>query len=117
MSQFEELKERLVHFRDERDWGQFHTVKNLMNAISIEAGELQELVLWKTDEEVSELMKDPEFSKELHSECADILNFLIMMSHVADFDIVEAAQKKIDENDKRYPVAKAKGTSKKYTEL
>ena len=117
MSRYHDLKKRLIQFRDKRDWKQFHTIKNLMDAISIEAGELQELALWKTEADITELMKDPEFKAELESECADILNFLIMMSDVADFDLIDASQKKIDENEKRYPVDKAKGSAKKYTKL
>jgi len=117
MSDLSDLKKRLIQFREKRDWKQFHTLKNLMTALSIEVGELQELSLWKTDEEVSELLKNPEFKKSLESECADILNFLVMISDAGDFDLIEAANRKISKNDERYPADKAKGTAKKYSEL
>ena len=93
MSDLKALKEQLIQFRDERDWEQFHTLKNLVSALSIEVGELQQLSLWKTDEEVEALLKDPAFRKKLMDECADVLNFLTLISNLTDFDLVEAAKR------------------------
>lgn len=113
----EQLKKRLEDFRNERNWKQFHDLKNLSIALSIEASELCELTLWKSNDEVQVELKEKEFVKSVQDECADILNYLILISSELDFDLIDAANKKVDDNAKKYPADKAFGTSKKYTEL
>lgn len=112
MSEFSEIIEALQKFRDDRDWKQFHDSKNLATAISIEAAELNELFLWKTIKESEEV----ELSK-LKEELADVLSFAFLLAAKHDLDVKEIILEKIEENDKKYPVSKAKGTAKKYNEL
>lgn len=100
---------KLIDFRDQRDWEQFHNSKDLALAISIEAGELLELFLWKGNEDVNE--------DKLKEELADILSYCFYLAHKHDLDIYEIISDKINKNNNKYPVDKAKGTAKKYTEL
>lgn len=111
----DELIERLREFRKSRDWEQFHDPKNLAEAISIEAGELLELFLWKTTEQSVELSADE--VSHLEEEVADILIFLIYLADAFNIDLFAAAFNKIEKNEQKYPVEKAKGSSKKYSEL
>lgn len=104
-----EVINRLRQFRDDRDWKQFHNPKDLALALSIEAGELLETFLWKSAEDA-----DIESVKE---ELADVFAFAFLMADAYDFDVEQIILEKIDKNEKKYPVEKAKGTARKYTEL
>ncbi len=110
-----DLMETILVFRDRRDWAQFHDPKNLAEAISIEAGELLEHFLWKTPQESRKITKEKR--ERLASEIADILIFSMLFAHEAKIDIEKAIRKKIGHNEVRYPVDKAKGSAKKYTEF
>lgn len=109
MNDIQLLTQKLLEFRDARDWEQFHNPKDLALAISVEAGELLELFLWKKPEDA-----DKEKVKE---ELADILSFALLLANKYDLDITQIITDKILINDTKYPVEKAKGTAKKYTEL
>ncbi|WP_460218553.1 nucleotide pyrophosphohydrolase [Psychroserpens sp. MEBiC05023] len=109
MSEIKNLIEKLIEFRNARDWEQFHNSKDLALAISIEAGELLELFLWKENEDVKK--------EKLEEELADIISFCLLLAEKHNMDITKIVEKKIKENDKKYPVEKAKGTAKKYNEL
>jgi NTP pyrophosphatase (non-canonical NTP hydrolase) len=113
----DELRRQLLAFRDARDWRQFHTVRNLVMSASIEAGELLETVQWESDEEIAALVADPAQRKHLEHECADVLMYLLLTADAAGFDLVEAAAEKLQLNEARYPVEKAKGKSTKYSDL
>ncbi len=117
LDKLKHLKKLIIEFRDDRDWSQFHSLKNLSTALSIEAAELSELTLWKSDEEVMDAIKDEEFSKDLQNECADILNYLILISDLGGFDIIEAAIDKVAQNSIKYPVEKSRGKATKYSKL
>ncbi len=117
MGRFDELKEQVLDFRDARDWSQFHTLKNLSMALSIEAAELEELMLWKSDEDIQASLKDTEFQENLQQECADILNYLVLIAHAGNFDIVDAALSKTKVNNEKYPVEKSRGTATKHNKL
>lgn len=109
MSDIEDLIKTILKFRDERDWEQFHNSKDLALAISIEASELLELFLWKENEDA-----DPEKLKE---ELADILTFSFLLAEKHGLDIKEIIESKISQNAEKYPVEKAKGSAKKYSDL
>ncbi len=111
----EELKSDVVKFRDNRDWKQFHDPKNLSEAISIEAAELLEHFLWKTIEE-SRTLEDDRLNG-IKEEVSDIVIYSILLSEELDFDILKEAKKKLEQNRKKYPKDKARGLSKKYTDL
>ena len=114
----EELTRRLVAFRDARDWKQFHTLKNLLLSLALEAAEALELAQWKTDEELdAALGTDEKLRARLEEECADVLLYLLLIAEKAGFDLAEAAARKIELNARKYPVEKAKGRADKYNEL
>ncbi|GAA0815558.1 nucleotide pyrophosphohydrolase [Clostridium tertium] len=103
----EEIKNRIKKFRDDREWSQFHTPDNLAKAISIESAELLEHFLW-----------DDNYNKEeVCEELADVMIYCLQMADYLGVNIEEIMDKKMDKNEKKYPVEKAKGTSKKYTEF
>lgn len=112
-----ELTRRLVAFRDERDWRQFHSLKNLMVSVGIETGELLELVQWASDEELERRPDDPHFKRRLGEECADVLLYLLLVCERAGIDLAQAAADKIAANARKYPADKAHGKATKYTEL
>lgn len=109
MSDLKEITDVLIEFRNERDWEQFHNPKDLAVALNIEAGELLETFLWKSHEEA-----DREKVKE---ELADVLAYSFLLAEKYDFDIKDIVLEKIRKNGEKYPVEKARGTAKKYSEL
>ncbi len=111
------LTERLLEFRDERDWKQFHSLKNLILSLNLEAAELLELTQWKSDEQTEEARHDPEFRVRLEEECSDVLLYLLLISERAGIDLLDAASEKITKNALKYPVDKSKGSARKYDEL
>ncbi|SHE46133.1 nucleotide pyrophosphohydrolase [Pedobacter caeni] len=109
MNSWKDLQDILLKFRNERNWEQFHNPKDLALALSIEAAELNELFLWKKPEEADvEKIKD---------ELADVFAYAILLAEKYDLDINEIVKNKVAKNAGKYPVDKAKGTSKKYNEL
>ena len=105
MSDISALTAAVQAFRDARDWRQFHSLRNLIVSLNLEAAELLELTQWKTDAE------------ELRDECADILLLLLLVADKAGFDLPAAAWAKLAKNESKYPVAKAYGSRAKYTEF
>ncbi len=112
-----ELTSRLVEFRDARNWKQYHTLKNLVVSLNLEAAELLELTQWLTDEQFESASTEMEVSQQIKDECADIFNYLLLIAEHHGFDLAAAAQAKIAGNEARYPVEKAYGKSTKYTRL
>jgi len=101
------VRKRIRKFREDREWGQFHTPDNLAKAISIESAELLEHFLW-----------DNNFDKEeVCDELADVIIYCLHMADSLDVNIEDIINSKMNKNEKKYPVEKAKGTSKKYNEL
>ena len=117
MSDLKALTAALLKFRDERDWQQFHTLRNLMTSLNLEASELLELSQWKSDAEIDALPDDPVGREALRDECADILRYLLLIADKCGIDLVEAAQAKLFKNAAKYPVEKAFGSREKYTRL
>ncbi|SEF49123.1 nucleotide pyrophosphohydrolase [Nitrosomonas ureae] len=105
----QEITQALLKFRDERDWAQFHTAKDLALALNIEAGELLEAFLWKSSEQA-----DIDKVKE---ELADVLAFAFLLAEKYDFDVKQIVLEKIEKNALKYPVEKSRGSAKKYTDL
>lgn len=112
MEKYQEVINELIKFRDERDWQQFHDSKNLALAISIEAAELNEVFLWKKDNEVENVNPD-----KIKEELADVLSFSFLLAEKHNLDIFQIVLDKVKRNAEKYPVDKAKGTAKKYDEL
>ncbi len=111
----EDLKQRLRTFAEERDWVQFHSPKNLAMALSVEIAEIVEHFQWLTEEQSKNLPKEKQ--EEVEPELADTLIYLIRLADQLDIDLLAAVNSKIEVNERKYPVDKAKGSAKKYTEL
>jgi len=109
VTDLQEITQALLKFRNEREWEQFHNPKDLALAISIEAGELLELFLWKKAEDANQ--------EKIKDELADVLSFALLLAEKYGFDVKEIMLNKIDQNAQKYPVEKAKGNAKKYDEL
>jgi len=109
------VAERLRKFASDRDWNKFHSPKNLATALSVEASEVLEHFQWLTHEEsqsISTIDKD-NFSLEL----ADVFLYLIRLADILEIDLMDSADRKIDLNSEKYPVALAHGSARKYTKL
>ena len=109
------LRDKLRRFATERDWDQFHSPKNLAMALSVEAAELLEHFQWLSDAESAALA--PEKRVKIREELADVLLYLIRLADKLDIDLATAGADKLRINAQKYPVQKARGSSKKYTEL
>lgn len=112
MTDLEQLLEKLIHFRNERDWEQFHNPKDLALALSIEAAELNELYLWKSTNELDQV----ELSR-VKEELADIFTFALLLADKYKLDVKTIVEEKIASNALKYPIDKSKGNAKKYNEL
>ncbi|MCL2524225.1 MAG: nucleotide pyrophosphohydrolase [Betaproteobacteria bacterium] len=117
MSDLHALTTDLLAFRDARDWRQFHSLRNLIVSLNLEAAELLELTQWKSDAEIAALPVEAAGGKALRDECADILLYLLLIADAAGIDLLAAARDKLAENGEKYPVDKARGSRAKYTEL
>lgn len=117
MTDLETLTRAVLAFRDERDWRQFHSLRNLIVSLNLEAAELLELTQWRRDEEIDALPADPAAHEALRDECADILLYLLLIADAAGVDLAAAARDKLAKNAGKYPVEKTRGSRAKYTEL
>lgn len=104
----QEILNKLIKFRDERNWKQFHTPENLAKSISIEANELLENYQWGSQNADLENIKE---------EVADIFGYLLLLCESLEIDLIEVTNIKIQKNKEKYPVDKAYGNSKKYSKL
>jgi NTP pyrophosphatase (non-canonical NTP hydrolase) len=111
----EEITARICAFRDARNWMQFHNPKDLAVAIAAEAGELMQHFVWKTPEQTPKVVIEKR--TEITDEIADVAILLFELAHNLDIPLAEAMQAKLDRNEKRYPVEKARGNNLKYNEL
>lgn len=109
MNDVKTIIQKLIEFRDERDWAQFHNSKDLAIAVNIESGELLEEFLWKKPEEVN--------IESVKEELADVFAYAFLLAEKYNFDVKTIVLDKIESNRKKYPVDKAKGSAKKYNEL
>jgi NTP pyrophosphatase (non-canonical NTP hydrolase) len=116
MSDLQTLAADLLAFRDARDWQQFHSLRNLIVSLNLEAAELLELTQWKSDAEIAALPADPASAEALRDECADILLYLLLIVNATGIDLLAAARAKLGKNAEKYPVARARGSRAKYTE-
>jgi NTP pyrophosphatase (non-canonical NTP hydrolase) len=113
----EELKEKIKQFCELRDWDQYHNAKELAIGIVTEASELLEHFRFKSEDQVDAMFQNKSKRQELAEEMADVLYFLIRLAQRYNVDLAIELNKKIQKNEQKYPIEKAKGSNKKYTEL
>lgn len=109
MSDIKKITNKLIEFRNERDWEQFHNPKDLALAINIESSELLEEFLWKKSEDAK--------IEKVKEELADVFAYAFLLADKYDFDVKQIVLDKIKSNGEKYPIDKAKGTAKKYNDL
>jgi len=110
------LRQQVAAFAQDRDWDQFHSVRNLILALVGEVGELAEVVQWTNDDKIDELLNSGGRDR-LAQELADVLIYLVRVADKSGVDLAKAVSDKLAENDGKYPKDKARGNAKKYTEL
>ncbi len=110
------LKNAVKKFCDDRDWGQFHGLKDLAIGTSTEANELLELFRFKTDSEIIQKMNDPVFKARVEQELSDVLFFVLRISQMNNLDLTQAFIHKMQSNSEKYPVETARSSNKKYNE-
>lgn len=110
-----QIRERLLQFNLDRNWGQYHNPRNLAMALTVEAGELLELFLWSKDEGPQPPVLGRE--RQMEDEAADVLICLLNFCQQAGIDLLKVTDRKITENAKKYPIAKSKGRLEKHSEL
>lgn len=115
MGDFELFTKKVIEFRENRDWKQFHTPKDLVISLMLEAAEVAEHFQWKSGKELEEYINS--HKSEIGDELADVLYWILLMSHDLGIDLPKALEAKMKQNEEKYPVAKAKGKHTKYTEL
>jgi len=115
MKTIKELTEKIINFRNKRDWKQFHNPKDISLSLVLEACELMEHFQWKNKEEMDKYVV--EHKEEIGEELADVLYWILLMGHDFNIDVFNALEKKIKKNEKKYPVKKAKSNHLKYTKL
>ncbi len=115
MSEIKSITKKIIKFRDERDWKQFHNPKDVALSLVLEATEVMEHFQWKNQDEIKKHLK---FHKpEIASELADVLYWVLLMSYDLEFDIVDALNQKLKTNARKYPIKKSKGKHTKYNNL
>jgi NTP pyrophosphatase (non-canonical NTP hydrolase) len=113
MGEIQEMTKKINRFREERNWNQFHNPKDVALSLTLEAAEVVEHFQWKTKEEVAEYVNKNR--DEIGEELADVLWWVLLLSHDLQIELVEAFNKKLRKNDRKYPVEKVKGQPAKYT--
>lgn len=111
----EELQRKIIAFRDDRDWKQFHNPKDTAISLSLEASEFLEHFQWKNEKEVEGYIKS--HKKELGEELVDILYWVLLNAHDLEIDLDKAFNEKMKVNGKKYPINKSKGKHTKYNKL
>jgi len=110
------LKEQYRVFCEARDWDQFHSPKELAIGVATESAELLEIFRFKSDAEIEAMLKDDAVRERIGHEMADVMAFLLRMSQLHGIDLSDAFVAKMQQNERKYPVEKARGSNKKYTE-
>lgn len=115
MDKIKELTEKIIEFRDARDWKQFHNPKDLALSLVLESAEVMEHFQWKNQAEMEEYVKT--HKNDIGAELSDVLYWVLLMGYDLDIDVFDALEKKLEENAKKYPIEKAKGSHTKYDRL
>ena len=117
MSELEKLKAIVKTFCEDRDWDQFHSPKDLAIGLVTEAAELLEIFRFKSPQEIQALLDEPKEREKIADELADAFYFILRFSQLYGFNLASELETKLEKNAKKYPVSKARGSNKKYTEF
>ncbi|MBH9417287.1 nucleotide pyrophosphohydrolase [Pseudomonas aeruginosa] len=112
-----QLAAALERFAAERNWAQFHSPKNLVMALTGEVGELSEIFQWMDEEQSKDAARHPATAQAVQDELADVLMYLVRLASVLGVDLDAAARQKLEQNNRKYPVEKARNSSKKYDQF
>lgn len=112
----EKIKSEITRFNNERNWSEYHSVKNLSMALSVEASELLEIFQWMKEQESNDVSQKPAEFIQVKNELADIFVYLLQIIMKLDIDLEAAVNEKMKLNAEKYPIEKALGNSKKYTQ-
>lgn len=113
----DELKRKVQQFCEERDWDQFHNPKDLAIGVSTEANELLDIFRFKTEQQMREILLNPNKREHVEEELADTLFFVLRFAQMNDIDLSDILEHKLKKNNEKYPVEKSKGNNEKYTEF
>lgn len=108
---------KISKFNSDRNWSQFHSVKNLSSALSVEAAELLEIFQWMKEEDSNNVSKDDLLKSRVEEELADIFMYLLQIAQKTEVNLADAVSRKMLINEAKYPVDKSKGNALKYTEF
>jgi dCTP diphosphatase len=111
----EELTKLALSFREDRDWKQFHNPKDVALSMSLEVAELVEIMQWRNGPELQKHLAENQ--QHVGQELSDVLYWVLVLAHDLKIDLGEAFREKLEHNAAKYPVEKAKGLARKYTEL
>ncbi|MCX8495928.1 MAG: nucleotide pyrophosphohydrolase [Akkermansiaceae bacterium] len=117
VADIEELTAQIRAFADARDWGQFHTPRNLVLALAGEVGELAAEIQWVSDDAIAQALGEPGKHAAVKSEIADVAIYVLRLADKLGINLAEAIALKLHLNEQRYPVEQARGNARKYTEL
>ena len=112
-----EIKEKIRRFCEAREWDQYHTPKELAIGLITESAELLDIFRFKSDRQIEEMFNNNEKREKIADELADVLYFILRFAQKYDVDLTTELNKKLEQNQKKYPVEKAKGSNKKYSEF
>ncbi len=112
-----QLADALERFAAERNWAQFHSPKNLVMALTGEVGELSEIFQWMDEERSKDAARHPDTAQAVQDGLADVLMYLVRRASVLGVDLDAAARQKLEQNNRKYPVEKARNSSKKYDQF
>lgn len=115
MKSIQELTQEIIAFRDSRDWKQFHNPKDMALSLVLEASEVMEHFQWKDAQEMEEYIKL--HKDEVGEELADVLYWILLMSHDLNIDILHSLQSKMKKNGAKYPIELSRGKHTKYNKL
>jgi dCTP diphosphatase len=115
MKTLHDITTQIVSFRDARDWKQFHGLKDIALSMMLEAGEVGEIFQFKNDGEIAEKLDS--LKERIGDELSDVLYWTLLMAHDSGINLEEAFARKMARNEAKYPLEKAKGSNRKYTEL
>ncbi|OGF31150.1 nucleotide pyrophosphohydrolase [Candidatus Falkowbacteria bacterium RIFOXYB2_FULL_35_7] len=113
----QELKQKVKDFCDERDWDQYHNAKELAIGIVTEASELLDHFRFKSESEIDAMLKEPIKREQISDEIADTFYFVLRLAQRYNIDLTTELDKKLQKNKEKYPIDKAKGSNRKYTEF